>query len=244
MKPATKMSRGCSYRRCGVSTWSISPSRITATRWPSVIASTWSCVTYTVVVPRRRWSWASEARMPTRSFASRFESGSSIRNAFGSSHDRAAHRDPLPLAARELRRAPVEQLVEPEHRRDLVHPAPDLVLRRPPHLEAVADVLADGHVRVEGVGLEDHRDVAVPRREIGHVAPADRDRAAGHLLEPGDHAQQRRLPAAGGPDESDELAVRDLERDVVEGDDIAGEDLGDVLEDDLGHGEGYTDTTS
>ena len=65
----------------------------------------------------------------------------------------------------------------------------------------------------------------------------------GHLLQPGECAKQRRLPAAGRADESDELAVRDLERDVVEGDDIAGEDLGDVLEDDLGHGEGYTDTT-
>ena len=51
MKPATKRSRGCSYSACGVSTWRIRPSRITATRWPSVIASTWSWVTYTVVTP-------------------------------------------------------------------------------------------------------------------------------------------------------------------------------------------------
>ena len=61
---------------------------------------------------------------------------------------------------------------------------------------------------------------------------------------PASCAKQRRLTAAGRADESDELAVRDRERDAVEGNDIAGEDLGDVLEDDLGHGEGYTDTTS
>ena len=91
--------------------------------------------------------------------------------------DRAAHRDPLALAARELRRPPVEELLEPEQLRDLVDPPCDLVLRRPPHLEPVAEVLADGHVRVERVALEDHRDVAMARGEVGDVAVADRDRA-------------------------------------------------------------------
>ena len=38
-------------------------------------------------------------------------------------HDRAAHRDALPLAARELRRLAVEQLVEAEQLGDLVDPA-------------------------------------------------------------------------------------------------------------------------
>ena len=80
--------------------------------------------------------------MPTRSFASRFESGSSSRNACGSPDDRAAHRDALALAARELRGPAVEQVLEAEQRRDLGDPARDLGLRRPPRLQAVADVLA------------------------------------------------------------------------------------------------------
>ena len=75
-------------------------------------------------------------------------------------------------------------------------------------------------MRVERVRLEDHRDVAVPRREVGDVAAADLDRAFGDLLEARDHAQQRRLPAAGRPDEDDELAVVDLQRDVVDRDDV------------------------
>ena len=60
------------------------PARITATRSPSVIASVWSWVTYTVVVPTRCWIRATSVRICTRSFASRFDSGSSIRNARGS----------------------------------------------------------------------------------------------------------------------------------------------------------------
>ena len=62
---------------------------------------------------------------------------------------------------------------------------------------------------------------------------------ARHLLEAGDRAQQRRLAAARRPDERDELAVPDVERDVVDGDDVAREDLRDASKLDLGHGAGY-----
>jgi len=84
MNPATNRFTGASYRYCGVSTCCSRPSRSTATRSPSVIASTWSWVTYTVVTPSRSCSWFSEARIETRSLASRLLNGSSIKNACGS----------------------------------------------------------------------------------------------------------------------------------------------------------------
>ena len=61
----------------------------------------------------------------------------------------------------------------------------------------------------------------MPRREVGDVTTADRDLAGRHLLETGDRAEQRRLPAARWPDERDELAVPDVEGDVVDRDDVA-----------------------
>ena len=83
--------------------------------------------------------------MPTRSFASRFRWLPSIAPS-------AVARSPAPsrpaaAGRRNCTRATLK-LVEPEHRRDLVHPPSGLVLRRPPHLQAVPEVLADGHVRV------------------------------------------------------------------------------------------------
>jgi hypothetical protein len=77
MNPATNRLTGAENSTWGVSACCRRPSRSTATRWPSVIASTWSWVTYTVVTPSRACSWASEARIETRSLASRFDSGSS-----------------------------------------------------------------------------------------------------------------------------------------------------------------------
>ncbi len=177
--------------------------------------------------------------MPTRSLASRFDSGSSMRNACGC---RTIAR---PMATRW--RCPPESCAglrssrsdEVEQRRDLLDPPSDLGLRHSPDLQAVAEVLANAHVRIQRVALEDHRDVSMARREIGHVAPADRDLARRHLLEPGDRAKERRLAAARRPDERDELAVADLERDVVDGDDVPGEHLADVSKLDLCHGAGY-----
>src|SRR5918911_739765 len=59
------------------------PAFITTTRSASVMASTWSCVTYTVVVRTFWCTFFISVRMCTRSFASRLESGSSNRNTFG-----------------------------------------------------------------------------------------------------------------------------------------------------------------
>ena len=54
-------------------------------------------------------------------------------------------------------------------------------------------------------------------------AAVDQDRAAADLLEPGDHAQQRRLAAARRADQDQELAVGDVEADAV--DDLVGPKL-------------------
>jgi len=57
---------------------------MTTIRSPIAIASTWSWVTYRVVVPTRFWNCSSSVRADARSLASRFDSGSSSRNTAGS----------------------------------------------------------------------------------------------------------------------------------------------------------------
>ena len=98
------------------------------------------------------------------------------------------------------------------------------------------DVLGHAQVGVERVVLEDHGDVALLGREVVDDAAADRQRAVGDLLQPGDHAQRRRLAAARGPDEDEQLAVVRLEGEVLHGPDAVRVDLADLLELDLSHG--------
>jgi hypothetical protein len=131
--------------------------------------------------------------------------------------DGAAHGDPLALATGQCLRLAVEVLLEVEDLGGLGDPLVDLLLGLPGDLEGEAHVLGDGHVRVERIVLEHHRDVAVLGREVGDVAVADADRTAVDVLETGEHAQRGGLAAAGRADEDEELAVADLDVECVHG---------------------------
>jgi hypothetical protein len=135
--------------------------------------------------------------------------------------ERASERDALPLAARELVRLALRigaELDELEHLADALRQlgVRDLVLPEPE-----GDVLLDGHVREQRIRLEHHVDGPLVRRNRSHVDAVDVDPARGRTLEPGEHAQQRRLAAAGPAEQAEDLLLVDVERDVVDGDEIA-----------------------
>ena len=153
----------------------------------------------------------------------------------GRAHDRPPQRNPLALTATQGARPPSEQLADPQPRRDPPHALADRRLLDPLHLEREAHVLIDRHVRVQRVGLEHHRDVAVLRGDVVDDPRADRDRARRRVLEPRDHPQRRRLAGARRPDQDRELAVGDLEVQPVHGARAVREHLRDAVERDLRH---------
>ena len=150
--------------------------------------------------------------------------------------DRAPHRDALALAAGQLAGLPLEVVLEPEHLRHVAHALVAHLLLDLRDLQREPDVLRHGHVRVERVVLEDHRDVAVLRRDVGDVALADVDRSGVDLLEAGEHAERGRLARARWADEDHELAVRDVEVERVDcGRVAAGVDPRRLQEPDVSH---------
>src|SRR5262249_33611372 len=80
------------------------------------------------------------------------------------------------------------------------------------HLRPERDIVEHGAPGKQREGLED--DAAIAARSFHRLTP-DQDFSAGDWDEARDHVQDRRLAAARGPDHRDELAGRDLERDVA-----------------------------
>ena len=72
-------------------------------------------------------------------------------------------------------------------------------------LEPEFDVLRHRQPGKERVGLEDHAAVGAGS---AHLAAVEEHAAAGRPVEPGDDAQQRRLPAAGRAEDGDEIVCR------------------------------------
>src|SRR5439155_15966768 len=99
----------------------------------------------------------------------------------------------------------------------LPHPPGHLHPGAPAAREPVAHVPRDGEVREERVRLEDDAEVALRGRERRDVAPSLRDAPLRLQVEAGDGSEEGRLAAPGRPEEAHELAVRDLERDAVQG---------------------------
>ena len=95
--------------------------------------------------------------------------------------------------------------------------------------QAEGDVVADGHVGEEGVALEDGVDLALVGGQFGDVPAVQEDPAGVGPLEAGGDPQHGRLAAAARAEEGEELALLDLEADVVDGLDGA-EPLGDPAE--------------
>jgi hypothetical protein len=95
------------------------------------------------------------------------------------------------------------------------HALGDLGLRHAVLLQSESDVLLDVHVREKCIGLEHHVDRPLIRRHAGHVLAVDQYPAGARRLETPEHAQERRLAATRCAEQAEDLALVDLEADVV-----------------------------
>ena len=133
----------------------------------------------------------------------------------GITHNRAADGDALALAAGQSLGLAVKVLGDIEDLRGLADLLVDNVLALLAQLQREGHVLIDGHVRVQGVVLENHRDIPVLGRDVVHQLAVDVKLTLGDLLKTRDHSQRRGLAAAGGADQNDELLIGDVKAELL-----------------------------
>ena len=131
-------------------------------------------------------------------------------------NDRAADGDPLTLAAGKLLRLSLEHGSEAENFGGEADAPLDFGGGDRAHAQPELHVLPHGHVRIERVALEDHRDVSILWGEVIHDAAADGDGAFRDFLETGDHPQRRRFAATRWTNEHHQLMVFDVEIEVLD----------------------------
>ena len=144
-------------------------------------------------------------------------------------HDGAAEGDALTLAAGERLRLAVEQLLDGQDLRSFTHELVDLILRLLAQLQAKRHVIVYGHVRIECVVLEHHRDIAVLRSHIVDQTIADVKLTLGNLFKTRDHTERRGLAAAGRADQNDKLLILDVQTEIGNSGHVAGIDFVDVV---------------
>ena len=104
------------------------------------------------------------------------------------------------------------QADEVDHFQD---PLPYLLFRPLLDFQAEGDVIENGHIAEQGVVLEDEADAPLGSGNVVDPAAVDEDVAAVGILQAGQHAQNRRLAAAAGTEEGDELALVDAKGNVA-----------------------------
>ena len=134
----------------------------------------------------------------------------------------------LALTTRQSLRLTVEQVLDLQDLSSLADALVDLVLGHLAQLQTESHVLVNGHVRVQSVVLEDHRDVAVFRGNVVDQTVADVHLAARDLLQASDHTQGGGLTTAGRTDENDKLLIRDFQAEIGNSGNIAGVNFLDV----------------
>ena len=152
----------------------------------------------------------------------------------GVAGDRPSQRDPLPLAAAQLARLPIQQVVNLQRLGRLLHAALDFRPRHLAHLEPKADVVPHGLVGIQRVALKHHGDVPLARRHRIDQLVVDVNLALAGILQAGGQVQRGGLAAAAGSHQRHELPVRDDQVQVLER--LYGtEALADMPVTDLGH---------
>ena len=139
----------------------------------------------------------------------------------GLDRHRSREGDALLLATGQLRRPSRPQPVEVDQGQRLLDRTLEGIAGSAAEPQPVGDVLEHGEVREQGVGLEDHAHLTLVRRATGDIGSVDEDPSRRRRLETGNHPQRRRLSAARRAEEGDERAATQLEREVVDRQDLA-----------------------
>ena len=146
----------------------------------------------------------------------------------GLTNDGAAEGDALTLTTGQSGGLTIQQSLDAQDRGGFLNAAIDVRLGHLAQLQTESHVVVNGHVRIQSVALENHRDVAILRGNMVDELVVDIEFATGDVFQAGDHAQGGGLTTAGRTNQNDEFLVFNLEVEIADRDNITRVDLVNV----------------
>ncbi len=120
-------------------------------------------------------------------------------------HHSASQCDTLTLAAGQRLRLAVQQMLQIQNFSYFMNLPVDFVLRHLLKRQSERHILVNRHMRIQRVALENHRNIAVLRRNVIDAALADIHITVRDLLKTCNHTQRSRFTAAGRADQHDKF---------------------------------------
>ena len=129
----------------------------------------------------------------------------------GITDNRTTHGDTLSLAAGKSFRLTVKQVLQIQDLSCLFNGFFNLILRNLAELQTKCHVVKYGHMRIQGIVLENHGNISVLRVYVIHNLSVNFQRAGRNFLQTCNHTKRGRFSASGRTDENNEFLVSDFQ---------------------------------
>ena len=127
----------------------------------------------------------------------------------------AAECNTLALTAGHCLRLTIQVLLDVEDLRCFQYAFFDLCFGNFAVSQTECHVLVHGHVRIQSVALEHHRDIAILGFHVVNQRIADQQIAGGDRFQAGDHSERSGFTASGRPDENNEFTVSNVDGKII-----------------------------
>ena len=148
----------------------------------------------------------------------------------GLTNDGATERNALSLTAGKSLGLTVEEMLDVEDASSFLNALVDLGLGGLAELKTESHVIINSHVRIQGVVLENHGDVAILGSNVVDEFVADVELTVGDLFETSNHSQGGGFSAAGRTYENDKFLIFDVQAEIAYSSYAAGINLVNVFQ--------------
>ena len=135
----------------------------------------------------------------------------------GLANDCSPHGDSLTLTSGKSLGLAIQIIDQIKNFSGLYDALMDFILGNAGNFKRKSHILFNGHMRIQSVILENHRNIAIFRLNVGNIDVTDVNMSFIYFFKTGKHSQRRRFSASGRSYENKKLAVLNLHAEVIHG---------------------------